>query len=111
MTAHNYAPTKTCSEGADMLGGSPQLGSAAQAPHHRYAQQIGARERRVGRGAPHLVAKPRPVGLVARLEVALVLDRLGLDVFERDQAALAVVTVEFAVRRLVLPHRRQTVRQ
>src|SRR5712691_1491016 len=69
---------------------SAELLRAAQARDHRDPQQILAGARRVGGD----LAQPAPELDAVGFEVALVLDRLLLDMLERHQAALAVVAVE-----------------
>ena len=83
---------------------STQLRRPLQAGDHRDAHQVVARQRRVGGDPAHLVAEARLLGRVGRLEIALVLDRVLLHVFERHQPALPVVAVELGVARLAAPH-------
>src|SRR6516164_9759675 len=74
------------------LRASPQLLRSAQACDHGHPQQVLVGAGLIGCDLRQAAAEVGPVGL----EVALVLDRLFLDVFERHQAALPVVALEFA---------------
>src|SRR6478609_11090974 len=69
---------------------SPQLLRAAQARDHGDPQQVVVGAPLVGRDLRQAATELAAV----RLEVALVLDRLFLDVFERHQPALLVVARE-----------------
>src|SRR6516165_6658391 len=81
------------------LRASPQFLRPAQAGDHGHPQQVLADAGPVGRDLRQAAAEVAPVGL----EIALVLDRLFLDVFERHQAALPVVALELALGLAVMP--------
>src|SRR5690242_4636667 len=78
----------------------PQLCGALEAGDHGDALEIVAGAPGVGRDPAQLVAEARLLGRVGRLEIALVLDRVLLHVFERHQPALPVVAVELGLVRL-----------
>src|SRR5688572_10127494 len=79
--------------------GSAQFLRAAQACDHGNTQQVLVGAVLVGcdlgEGAPELEA--------VRFEIALVLDRLLLDVFQRDQPPLAVIALELGLRLFAAP--------
>src|SRR5262249_19957796 len=81
------------------LRASPQLLRSAQACDHGHPQQVLVGAGLVGCDLRQAAAEIGPVGL----EVALVLDRLFLDVFECHQAALPVVTLKLGLGLAVMP--------
>ncbi len=64
---------------------------------------------RIGKNRPHLDAKPIAVTRVARLKIALILDRVLLHIFERDPPTLKVVAVQFLIRPVSMPYPSQSV--
>src|ERR1700716_528772 len=97
------------SDSAASLSDEPlaELRRPFEARDHRDPQQIVARQPGIARDGSQLVAEPRLLGRIARFQIALVLDRVLLHIFERDQPALCVVAVELAVAGLAGPDPRQ----
>ena len=62
---------------------------------------------RIGCDPPQPAAELGLFGLVGRFQIALVLDRLGLNVFQRDPPALPIVAVELRFPRPSVPDPRQ----
>jgi hypothetical protein len=78
---------------------SPQLFRSPQAGNHRDPQQIIVGSAAVGCDVPQRPSKLLAIGF----EVALVLDRLPLGAFERDQPSLAIEALELARAALSMP--------
>src|SRR6266508_5720549 len=82
---------------------SPQLFRSPQAGDHRDQQQIIVGSATVGCDVPQRPSKFLAIGF----EVALVLDRLRLDVLERDQPSLAIEAFKLGSATLSMPDVRQ----
>src|SRR5215475_14385563 len=82
---------------------SPQLLRSPQAGDHRDPQQIVVGAVTVSCDVPQRSSKLLAIGF----EVALVLDRLRLDVFERDQPALAIEAIKLSRATLSMPDVRE----
>ena len=59
---------------------------------------------RIGNNRPHFVAKAVAVTLIPRFQIAFVLDRVPLDIFERDQSTLKVVAIELLIWTISVPY-------